>query len=136
MRGSLLSVFFLVVLFLVGMVLYKNFSSTNSLLPNYKKVQNNSLNSPSVSSQLSNQITLVIKSPKNRETIEGAKVTVSGKTVPNAEVFVNDLETKADSKGFFSVTITLDPGENVINVTANDEFGNYSEKELTVISNQ
>lgn len=79
------------------------------------------------------QIELTISNPQ-----EGAKVTkpqllVRGKTVPDAEVFINDKEATADGNGNFSVTLTLDEGDNLIIVTANDEYGNIAEKELVVM---
>ena len=47
-------------------------------------------------------------------------------------MFVNESETKADSSGNFSATLTLDEGENYILVVANDSSGNYAEKEFTI----
>lgn len=77
-------------------------------------------------------ITLTVTSPSNNATVTSASLTVRGKTVSNAEVFVNDEETRADSSGNFSVTLTLDEGENFILVAANDSLGNFAERELTV----
>lgn len=77
-------------------------------------------------------ITLTISSPSNNTTVSGSSLTVKGKTVSGAEVFVNDLETKADTSGNFSVSLTLEEGENYILVVANDATGNYSEKELSI----
>ena len=88
---------------------------------------------PSASSQtLANGITLTVTTPSNNATVTSATVTVRGKTVPGAEVFVNDKDTKADANGNFSVLLTLDEGDNYILVVSNDDLGNYSEKELTV----
>lgn len=78
-------------------------------------------------------ITLVVTTPPDNSTVTTGSLIVRGKTVPGAEVFVNDAETKADSAGNFSATISLDEGENYILVVANDPQGNYSEKEITVI---
>lgn len=78
-------------------------------------------------------ISLTVSSPANNTTTSSESITVKGKTVAGAEVFVNDAETRADASGNFSVTITLDEGENYILVVVNDALGNYSEKELTVI---
>jgi hypothetical protein len=79
------------------------------------------------------EITLTVNSPSDNTTVTSDRLVVRGKTVAGAEVFVNDAETKADQSGNFSVTITLDEGENYILVVANDALGNYSEKEITVI---
>lgn len=77
-------------------------------------------------------ITLSISSPVNNSTVANSSVAVKGKTVANADVFVNDTETKADGNGNFSVTLSLDEGENYILIVANDVNGNYSEKDLTI----
>jgi len=78
-------------------------------------------------------IALSVSSPGNNTTVSSPTLTVSGKTVAGAEVFVNDAEGIADAAGNFSVLVNLDEGENYILVVVNDAAGNYSEKELTVI---
>lgn len=78
-------------------------------------------------------ISLVISSPSDNTTVSSPSLKVRGKTVPGAEVFVNDWETTADASGDFSVTLMLDEGENYILVVTNDAVGNFSEKELTII---
>ena len=78
------------------------------------------------------KITLTITSPANGATVTSSSVKVQGKTLPNAEVFVNEKETKADKNGNFSVTMTLDEGENYMIVVANDELGNVAETELAI----
>lgn len=85
---------------------------------------------PTVSSK--NEISLVVSSPVNGATVTSAAVSVVGKTAPRAEVFVNDMETKADASGNFSVRLTLDEGENPIVVLVNDAEGNTAERDLTV----
>lgn len=77
-------------------------------------------------------ISLSVSVPANNTTVSVESISVRGKTVPGAEVFVNDGTTVADASGNFSVTISLDEGENYILVVVNDALGNYSEKELTV----
>lgn len=81
---------------------------------------------------LANGITLTVSAPANNTTVTSATITVVGKTVPGAEVFVNDKDTKADAKGNFSVSLPLDEGDNYILVVSNDDLGNYSEKELNI----
>lgn len=77
-------------------------------------------------------ISLEILQPGNQSFSTSQTITVKGKTVPNAEVSVNDKDLKADSNGIFSVAIQLDQGENTIDIVANDENGNHAEKEITV----
>lgn len=78
------------------------------------------------------EISLDVTQPANNSTVASARITLKGKTVPKAEVFVNEYDLKADVSGNFSYTLTLDEGENIIIVMANDENGNVAEKELIV----
>lgn len=82
-----------------------------------------------------NQITLTVTSPANNATVTSGTVIVRGKTVPNADVFVNDAETKADASGNFSASLTLDEGENPIVVVANDTNGDTAEQNILVTYN-
>lgn len=77
-------------------------------------------------------IQLTITAPSENVTVSSSSLIVRGKTTAGSEVFVNDVEAKVDANGNFSVTLTLDEGENYILVVANDGSGNYTEKELTV----
>lgn len=89
-------------------------------------------NMATVTVQPVQQIPLTVTSPLNNSSVSSSSITVTGTSVPDAEVSVNDTNTTADNKGIFSATISLDPGDNVIDITSNDASGNYSEKELTV----
>lgn len=75
---------------------------------------------------------LEIIEPKENVTYNNPSIKVSGKTSAYAEVYVNDIQTKADEKGYFSLNYNLDEGENLLIITANDQDGNYAEKEITV----
>jgi len=75
---------------------------------------------------------LEIIEPKDNVTYNNPSIRVSGKTPAYAEVYVNDIQTKADEKGYFSLNYNLDEGENLLIITANDKNGNYAEKEITV----
>lgn len=78
------------------------------------------------------QISLVVTAPGNNVTVTNNILTVSGKTAPIAEVYVNDVGVVADAAGIFSAKLTLDEGENYIVVFANDADGNVAEQELSV----
>lgn len=78
------------------------------------------------------EIVLTIISPKDGATVYSPSLIVRGVTSSNAEVFVNEKEGKADSKGNFSVPVTLDEGDNYIVVTSTDADGNLSEQDITV----
>lgn len=75
---------------------------------------------------------LEIDYPTNGITVNQSTITLTGKTVPGAEIFINDIQLRAKSDGLFSATINLEEGENVLIVIADDDQGNYLEKEITV----
>jgi hypothetical protein len=77
-------------------------------------------------------LSLQIISPSDNSAVTSPYITLRGKTISQAEVFVNDIETVADANGDFSVGLTLDEGENPIMVVANDTNGNVGEAEITV----
>lgn len=87
---------------------------------------------PTQSTEKVGTLTLTVSQPGNGTTTNSSSVVVKGKTLPKAEVFVNDQETIADSAGSFSVKLNLDEGENYILVAAADSEGNSVEQELTV----
>lgn len=82
-----------------------------------------------------NQISLTVTSPANSSTLTTSSVVVSGSTVANADVIINDTDVKADANGNFSTTLTLDEGENTIDIIASDADGNSSEQMLNVTYN-
>lgn len=79
-----------------------------------------------------NMMPLTITSPTEGASLTGMSVVVKGQTAPGADVGINQLDVKADSKGNFSATISLDEGENTITVITNDDAGNMAEKDITV----
>ncbi|MEK7061608.1 MAG: Ig-like domain-containing protein [Patescibacteria group bacterium] len=82
-----------------------------------------------------NEISLEITSPEDGSVVSDPSVLVKGTTVANADVFVNDAETKADKDGNFKVNIDLEEGGNEIFVTANDVDGNYAEGSVKITLN-
>lgn len=78
------------------------------------------------------QLSLIIMEPVDNARVSTTSVTVKGQTAPNADVFINEKEIKADSTGVFSAPVLLEKGTNYILIAANDEAGNHVEKELTV----
>lgn len=78
------------------------------------------------------EIPLTVSTPSNNLTVSTSSIAVSGKTTASADVSVNDQDIKADTAGNFSTTLTLDEGENTIDIVASDKNGNFAEKELTV----
>ena len=65
---------------------------------------------------------LHITSPKE-ETVVNQEVTVTGKTVPEAAVTVNNEPVSLKSNGEFSKILTLFPGKTTITVKAKNSFG-------------
>ncbi len=77
------------------------------------------------------EIPLEIYEPQEGVAISSS-LTIKGKTKPNASVFVNDKELRANKEGLFSTRLSLDEGENTIVILAHDADGKYAEKEITV----
>lgn len=82
--------------------------------------------------QAQKQFNFIVTSPVNNSTVKSSGIVVRGKSVPNADVFVNEKDTTSDSSGNFAVNYTLEEGDNYIIVGANDSYGNYKEQELHV----
>jgi len=78
-------------------------------------------------------LTLTVTTPIDKSTVTNSKLIVKGKTSPAAEVFVNESEGVADNSGNFSLTITLDEGDNPVIVMANDSEGNVAQKDMNII---
>ena len=57
---------------------------------------------------------------------------LSGKTIANGYIFINEQELKADVNGVFASATTLDEGENYILIVASDDLGNSVEKDILV----
>lgn len=132
-----------ILLLLILTVGYLFLSRPNtSELKNIKNGQNSSLTdlSPSInnSSQSAdimlndNIVPLEIVSPQNNATVTADSIIISGKTVPLANVIINEFELNADATGLFSQTIFMDEGENYFSIVAYTDSG-VSEKELVVI---
>lgn len=78
------------------------------------------------------EIELNILEPKDGLVTNSESIVVRGVTTPFADVFINDVELQADAQGNFQTSITLDEGENIIAIAANNEEGKVAEKEITV----
>ncbi len=81
-------------------------------------------------------ILLTIDQPADESVVSDKTITISGKTVPDATIIVNtgtdDEVVNPSGQGNYSVTLTLDSGENKIVVTAIDSSGNETTKTITV----
>lgn len=86
----------------------------------------------SLAQSVSSGLTISLTTPADNSTASTSSLKLSGTTKPGAQVFVNDTELKADAKGGFSTTVTLNDGDNEIFLAANDDVGNYAEKSIVV----
>jgi hypothetical protein len=77
-------------------------------------------------------VPIKVSQPADSSTLTSDTVVVKGQTVPGAMVSVNDETDFADANGNFSISISLDPGPNAIDVVAFDEEGNDGEIILIV----
>jgi hypothetical protein len=64
---------------------------------------------------------------------EEDRIEVSGKTSPDAKVYVNDFIAIVDESGGFSYMLKLSEGDNLVKVKAENEAGLTSEKTIRVI---
>ncbi len=78
------------------------------------------------------KIFLQIDEPKNNITVNNPIINITGKTIANGFVFINEQELKADINGKFTTGTTLEEGENYILIVASDDFGNSAEKDILV----
>lgn len=75
---------------------------------------------------------LTTSSPSSSQTVSDANILVKGTTAPQTSVMINEFELTADSQGNFSKSLSLDEGENYINVVVYNNEGEVVEKELII----
>lgn len=79
---------------------------------------------------------LNIDSPADHQQISDKTVNVVGSTSAGARLSINDRLVIVGSDGKFSYQYNLNPGDNLLVLTATDKAGNQARKELTIVSNQ
>jgi len=77
-------------------------------------------------------IPLYVFWPVNDGTVNSASVPVIGATNVDAVVTVNGVPVEVDALGIFSISVTLEKGPNVIEVTASDLLGNVQSQTVVV----
>lgn len=78
---------------------------------------------------------LTINDPlENSQT--GDTVKVTGKTDPNATVFINNESVIVNSNGEFSKNLILFPGKALINIKSQNRFGKETTEQRTIIVNK
>lgn len=70
---------------------------------------------------------LKIESPREGEVFENLNVSISGKTDPNATIFVDERQIPVEADGSFNANMTFFPGENTLTIRATNRFGKESE---------
>lgn len=93
-----------------------------------------SLPSKTVTVSLNNEKpALKVTEPNDKKTVDGdAKINVSGNVSSDAQVFVNGNHVITNPEGNFTTTITLNSGDNTINIKAVDKATNSVEENRTV----
>ena len=79
-----------------------------------------------------NSIQLNITGPKDESVVRDSPVTVTGSTEPGADVMINGLSIAADD-GHFSAMVELEPGPNMIDISAKSAEGKQASKYITII---
>ncbi|PIR79993.1 MAG: hypothetical protein COU25_02490 [Candidatus Levybacteria bacterium CG10_big_fil_rev_8_21_14_0_10_35_13] len=75
---------------------------------------------------------LDVNSPSETQNVVSSRLEVSGKTDPNAAVYVNEALVNVDSNGYFNKTISVFPGKLIIDVKAINKFGRTTEVKRNV----
>ena len=76
---------------------------------------------------------LLITEPENESIVFGSLLPISGRTGPNAIVSVNGRSVPVNRFGYFTSSLPLDEGPNVIDVVATNDDGQTLSKVLAVI---
>ena len=76
---------------------------------------------------------LLITEPENESVVSVSSLPLSGRTGPNAIVSINGRSVPVDRFGYFSSTVQLDEGPNVIDVVATNDDGRTLSTVLAVI---
>ena len=79
------------------------------------------------------ELSLEITEPADEAVFDVSRITLSGKTLPDAVVSINGAIADVDYQGIFTGEVNLDAGPNVIEVVASDFYSNEESAILTVI---
>jgi hypothetical protein len=77
--------------------------------------------------------TITLDAPRDGETTSASPLLVSGFTVPNAVVSVNDVVGLAGADGRFVLTVPLEAGPNVLEIIASKPTGDQASLIVTVL---
>lgn len=79
-----------------------------------------------------NAVKLEITNSVDKTTVKASMLTVTGVTLPGADVSINEVSLKANVSGNFSGNIKLEEGDNPVIIDVVDTDGNSVQKEITV----
>lgn len=66
---------------------------------------------------------LTVKQPQDRAIVQATEVVVSGQTISDASVLINNQKVELKPNGYFEVKLALKPGLNTITIVAAPPFG-------------
>ncbi|HEX8965252.1 MAG TPA: hypothetical protein VF820_02380 [Patescibacteria group bacterium] len=117
---------------LVAGVAFFIYQSTRSLNPS--KISTITISNPTPTPAL--DIYLTVDSPIDESVQDTKPLTITGKTTPGATIIVttdaSDQVVTPATNGNYSITTTLDSGENIITLTAISQSGSEVQKTITV----
>lgn len=130
-------IFLILVLVIIFSYYQKNNPSIKKILDlkNTKTAKSNTgtiLPTDSKQKTVNEKIFLQVDEPKNNITVNNPIINISGKTISNAFIFINEQELKADLNGSFASATTLEEGENYILIVASDDLGNSVENDILI----
>jgi cytoskeletal protein RodZ len=75
---------------------------------------------------------LTVYTPKDRSVVATQELEVSGKTEPETNIIINDDPVTVDQSGNFLKTISVFPGNFILNIEAENKFGKKTSKKIIV----
>lgn len=75
---------------------------------------------------------LTINTPEDWDVIQASTTVVSGRVERVHEISLNGSQLSVDEDGNFSDILIVFPGNNIITITASDQFGRSIEKKLHI----
>lgn len=125
---------FFILILLIALFSYfqKNNPIVQNIIDSKKGLNKDSITKIVEPTIVSEKIFLLVNEPKNNATVDNPIINISGKTIANAYIFINEQELKADINGNFASATTLEEGENYILIVVSDDLGNSAEKDILV----
>jgi hypothetical protein len=71
--------------------------------------------------------------PANGASVSASTVVIHGQALRVNSLFLNGNSVSVDQQGNFNETVIVFPGLNVLTLSANDQFGRSTEKELEIV---